>query len=50
MTDNENIKRLEWWIKHGIRNYYDTDIVLDLFHQRQTEIERLKADEKTIKC
>lgn len=43
ITDEEIIKRLEWCVKHGNRNY-DTDIVLDLINRKMEEIERLKSE------
>ena len=41
LTDEEIIKRLEWCVKRGNRNY-DTDIVLDLINRQKAEIEELK--------
>lgn len=47
LTDEEIIKRLEWCVKHGNRNY-DTDIVLDLINRQKSEIERLKECPKCV--
>ena len=47
ISTDEIIKRLERCVKRGNRNY-DTDIVLDLIYRQQEDIERLKADNKTL--
>lgn len=40
LTDEEIIKRLEWCVERGNRNY-DTDVVLDLINRQKSEIEKL---------
>lgn len=41
LAEKEIIRRLEWCVKHGNRNY-DTDIVLGLINRKRAEVENLE--------